>query len=48
MLSAFSSTEMIVSLSIFTIVFILGFLGYLGWKLFKLSGHKPNPGEKVW
>ena len=48
MLSALSSTEMIVFMSIFTIVFILGFLGYVGWKLYKLSNHKPSPGEKVW
>lgn len=48
MLSAFSSTEMILFMSIFTIVFIFGFIGYLGWKFFKLSDHKPQPGEKSW
>lgn len=48
MLSALSSTQMIVVMSVFTIVFILGFLAYLGWKFFKLSGHKPAPGEKTW
>lgn len=44
----FSSTQGIVFMSVFTIVFILGFLGYLGWKFYKLSGHKPQPGEKTW
>jgi cytochrome bd-type quinol oxidase subunit 2 len=48
MLSALSSSEMIVLMSVVTLVFIFGFLGYLGWKFFKLSGHKPQPGEKVW
>lgn len=48
MLSALSSSEMIVIMSVFTILFIFGFLGYLGWKFFKLSGHKPTPGEKSW
>ncbi|MBK8454442.1 MAG: hypothetical protein WAQ53_19075 [Thiofilum sp.] len=48
MLSALSSSEMIVIMSVFTILFIFGFLGYLGWKFFKLSGHKPIPGEKSW
>lgn len=44
----FDSLYGILFMSIFTIVFILGFLGYLGWKLYKLSGHKPAPGEKSW
>ncbi|MEZ5454201.1 MAG: hypothetical protein R3E93_15480 [Thiothrix sp.] len=44
----FSSAEGIVFMSVFTIVFILGFMAYLGWKFFKLSGHKPEPGEKSW
>lgn len=44
----FSSAEGIVFMSVFTIVFILGFMAYLGWKFFKLSSHKPEPGEKSW
>lgn len=44
----FSSAEGIVFMSVFTIVFILGFMAYLGWKFFKLSGHKPQAGEKTW
>lgn len=44
----FTSSEGIVFMSVFTILFILGFLGYLGWKFYKLSGHKPQPGEKSW
>lgn len=48
MLHFFSSAEGIVFMSVFTIVFILGFMGYLGWKFFKLSNHKPEPGEKAW
>lgn len=44
----FSSMEGIVFMSIFTIVFIFGFLGYLFWKFLKLSNHKPQPGEKAW
>lgn len=48
MLSFFATTEGILLMSIFTLVFIFGFLGYMGWKLYKLSDHKPRPGEKVW
>jgi predicted negative regulator of RcsB-dependent stress response len=48
MSSFFSSFNGIVFMSVFTIVFILGFLGYLAWKFYKLSGHKPEPGEKSW
>lgn len=44
----FSSLEGIVLMSGVTIAFILGFLVYLGWKFFKLSAHKPQPGEKTW
>jgi hypothetical protein len=44
----FSSMQGIMVMSVFTIVFILGFLGYLAWKFFKLSNHKPQPGEKSW
>lgn len=44
----FSSLEGIVFMSGFTIVFILGFLGYLFWKFMKLSNHKPQAGEKTW
>ena len=48
MMQFFDSTQGILFMSVFTIVFILGFLGYLGWKFYKLSGHKPTPGEKSW
>ena len=44
----FSSSQGIVFMSTFTILFILGFLGYLFWKFAKLSNHKPKPGEKAW
>lgn len=44
----FSSFTGIMFMSIFTIVAILSFLSYLGWKFYKLSGHKPQPGEKTW
>lgn len=44
----FTSTEGILFMSVLTIVFILGFMAYLAWKFFKLSGHKPEPGEKTW
>lgn len=48
MLTFFTSASGIMIMSIFTIVFILAFLGYLGWKFYKLSEHKPQPGEKIW
>jgi hypothetical protein len=48
MSSFFSSSTGIVFMSVATIVFIFGFLGYLAWKFYKLSGHKPVPGEKIW
>lgn len=44
----FSSLEGIVLMSSVTIIFILGFLVYMAWKFFKLSDHKPQPGEKGW
>jgi hypothetical protein len=44
----FASFEGILLMSVVTIVFILGFLAYLFWKFMKLSGHKPEPGEKTW
>ena len=44
----FTSTQGILFMSVFTIVFIIGFLGYLFWKFMKLSNHKPQPGEKAW
>lgn len=48
MASFFSSNEGILFMSVFTIIFILGFMAYLAWKFFKLSDHKPEPGEKAW
>ena len=48
MLTVFTSASGILVMSVFTIIFILGFLGYLAWKFYKLSGHKPEPGEKTW
>ncbi len=47
-MSFFTSDTGIVFMSIFTIVFIFGFFGYLAWKFMKLSNHKPQPGEKTW
>ena len=47
-MSFFTSAAGIMFMSIFTILFILGFMGNLGWKFYKLSSHKPEPGEKVW
>lgn len=47
-MSFFTSDVGIVFMSIFTIIFIFGFLGYLAWKFIKLSSHKPQPGEKTW
>ena len=47
-MSFFTSAGGIVFMSVFTILFILGFLAYLVWKFFKLSDHKPQPGEKSW
>ncbi|WP_020396645.1 hypothetical protein [Thiolinea disciformis] len=44
----FASFEGILTMSVITIVFIFGFLGYLVWKFMKLSNHKPQPGEKTW
>ncbi len=48
MLNFFTSFEGIIVMSVLTIIFIFGFLGYLAWKFYKLSGHKPVPGEKIW
>ncbi|MDQ5768297.1 hypothetical protein [Thiothrix subterranea] len=48
MLNFFTSFEGIIFMSVSTIIFIFGFLGYLAWKFYKLSGHKPMPGEKSW
>lgn len=48
MSSFFSSTSGILMMTSVTILFILGFLGYLFWKFMKLSNHKPQPGEKSW
>ena len=47
-MSFFTSSAGIVFMSVFTILFILGLLTYLDWKFFKLSDHKPQPGEKSW
>ena len=47
-MSFFTSNSGIVFMSIFTIVFILGFIGYLICKFMKLSNHKPQAGEKTW
>ncbi|MEZ5535606.1 MAG: hypothetical protein R3F02_08265 [Thiolinea sp.] len=44
----FASLEGILLMSSVTLIFIMGFLGYLFWKFMKLSGHKPEPGEKIW
>ncbi|UOG92719.1 MAG: hypothetical protein L3K52_03070 [Candidatus Thiothrix sulfatifontis] len=48
MSSFFTSFEGIILMSVLTIAFIFGFMGYLAWKFYKLSGHKPVPGEKNW
>ncbi len=44
----FSSFEGILTMSVITIVFILAMMVYMGWKFFKLSASKPQPGEKTW
>lgn len=48
MLNFFSSTGGIVVMSSITLLLICAFLGYMVWKLMKLSNHKPTPGEKTW
>lgn len=48
MLSFFTSTIGVLIMSGITLGFIVLFFAYVGWKLFKLSDHKPMPGEKAW
>lgn len=44
----FSSFEGILIMTSITILAIIGFMGYMFWKVNKLSKHKPEPGEKPW